>query len=65
MTYENIKAVILKEYKLSPASYRERFNTLRKDNNETYVMFLYWTRISNREVSIPLKNCVSYYCVIG
>jgi len=38
--YDEIKSLILKEYKLNPATYRERFNNLRKQENETYVMFV-------------------------
>ena len=38
-SYDEIKAMILREYKLSPATYREKFNTLRKQDGETYVMF--------------------------
>ena len=38
-SYDEIKTLILREYKLSPATYREKFNTLRKQDGETYVMF--------------------------
>ena len=37
--YEEIKDLILKEYKLSPAAYREKFNMLIKDDSETYAMY--------------------------
>lgn len=37
--YDEIKALILKEYKMSPATYKEKFNTLVKDDNETYGMY--------------------------
>ena len=66
--YDNIKAVILKEYKLSPASYREKFNTLRKDGNETYVMFLSRLRavldsyLESRSVNSFEKVCELLLC---
>ena len=37
--YKEIKSLILKEYKLTPATYREKFNELQKDASETFVMF--------------------------
>jgi len=37
---DDIKALILKEYKLSPAAYKDLFNSLRKNDNETYVMYM-------------------------
>ena len=37
--YQEIKDLILKEYKLSPASYQEKFTTLTKDDSETFTMF--------------------------
>jgi hypothetical protein len=37
--YDVIKATILNELKLNPASYREKFNTLRKEEDETYISF--------------------------
>ena len=37
--FKEIKSLILRENKLTPASYREKFNTLRKEESETFVMF--------------------------
>ena len=37
--YDVIKAAILNELKLNPASYREKFNTLRKEEGETYISY--------------------------
>jgi len=37
--YDEIKALILKEYKMSPATYKEKFNTLVKNDSETYGMY--------------------------
>jgi hypothetical protein len=39
-SYADIKALILKEYKLSPAAYKDLFNSLKKNENETYVMYM-------------------------
>jgi len=44
-SYVDIKALILKEYKLSPAAYKDLFNSLRKNENETYVMYMSRLRI--------------------
>ena len=37
--FKEIKSMILRENKLTPASYREKFNTLRNEESETFVMF--------------------------
>lgn len=37
--YDAIKNLILKENQLTPATYRDKFNTLKKTDSETYVMF--------------------------
>jgi len=48
--YATVKALLLKEYKMSPAMYRETFNTLSKLENETFSMF-----------ASRLKAVLSYY----
>lgn len=48
--YDEIKGLILKEYKLSPAMYRESFNKLCKQEGETFTMFI-----------SRLKAVLSYY----
>ena len=37
--YERLKAAVLKEFKLSPNVYLDRFNTYRKVDSESYVAF--------------------------
>jgi len=37
--YKEVKELILKEYKVSPTMYRDRFNQLSKSEDQTYVMF--------------------------
>ena len=37
--YERLKAAVLKEFKLSPNVYLDRFNTYRKVDSESYVCF--------------------------
>ena len=37
--YERLKAAVLKEFKLSPNVYLDRFNTYRKADSESYVAF--------------------------
>ena len=38
--YDEIKGLILKEYKMSPAMYRDSFNNLTKREGETFAMFI-------------------------
>ena len=49
--YQPIKSLILKEFQLSPATYRETFNSLSKLESETFSMF-----------ATRLKVVLSYYC---
>jgi len=37
--YDELKKLVLVENQLTPATYREKFSSLRKDDSETYVMF--------------------------
>jgi len=37
--YNKLKDAMLKEFQLSPAKYLERFNTYKKPETETYVMY--------------------------
>ena len=37
--YNELKKLVLVENQLTPATYREKFSSLRKDDSETYVMF--------------------------
>ncbi len=38
--YGEVKSMLLKEFKLTPATYLERFNSLLKQHDETYLMFV-------------------------
>jgi hypothetical protein len=38
-SYTKVKDLLLKEYKMSPATYRDSFNTLTKHEGETFAMF--------------------------
>ena len=48
--YTRLKAALLEEFYLSANVYLERFNTCRKDNDETYVAF-----------ASRLKGLLDYY----
>jgi len=48
--YARLKAAVLQEFKLSANVYLERFNTCRRDSDETYVAF-----------SSKLKGLLGYY----
>jgi len=48
--YEKVKSLLLKEYKMSPAMYKETFNTLSKTESETYTLY-----------ASRLKAVLSYY----
>ena len=48
--YARFKAAVLQEFKLSANVYLERFNTCRRDSDETYVAF-----------SSKLKSLLDYY----
>ena len=48
--YERLKAAVLKEFKLSPNVYLDRFNTYRKADSESYVAF-----------ASRLKGLLNYY----
>ena len=48
--YNRLKTSLLQEFKLSAHVYLERFNTCRKDNDETYVAF-----------ASRLKSLLDYY----
>ena len=48
--YERLKVAVLKEFKLSPNVYLDRFNTYRKADSESYVAF-----------ASRLKGLLNYY----
>jgi hypothetical protein len=50
LDYAKVKAMLLHEFKLSPAMLLDRFNSLARNNDETYTLF------ANR-----LKSVLSYY----
>ena len=50
--YERLKAAVLKEFKLSPNVYLDRFNTYRKVDSESYVAF-----------ASRLKGLLNYFCL--
>ena len=66
--YKEVKAAILKEFKLSPNSYLERFNTCAKTGEETYVAFASKLRgllqyyLDSRNVSEFDKLCELLVC---
>jgi len=66
--YKEVKAAILKEFKLSPNSYLERFNTCAKTGDETYVAFASTLRgllqyyLDSRNVSQFDKLCELLVC---
>ena len=63
--YERLKAAVLKEVKLSPNVYLDRFNTYRKVDSESYVAFASRLKgllnyyLESRHVDI-LMVCLSY-----
>ena len=63
--YERLKAAVLKEFKLSPNVYLDRFNTYRKVDSESYVAFASRLKgllnyyLESRHVDI-LMVCLSY-----
>ena len=40
MSYKEVKALLLREYKLTPWAYMNRYQTATKKSDETYVMFV-------------------------
>ena len=40
VSYKDIKTLILAEFQLTPAVYRDRFNALVKESGETYIMYV-------------------------
>ena len=50
--YNAIKKMLLHEFKLTPATYLEKFNTIRKQPEETYILY-----------SARLKSLLDYYLV--
>ena len=50
MTDDDVKSMLLHEFKLSPASFLDKYNSLVRDNDETYTLF------ANR-----LKSVLMYY----
>ena len=49
--YKAVKEMLLREFKLSPAVYLEKFNSESRKNDETYVLY-----------SARLKSLLEYYC---
>ena len=50
--YNSIKKMLLHEFKLTPATYLEKFNTIKKKPEETYILY-----------SARLKSLLDYYLV--
>ena len=50
--YNAIKKMLLHEFKLTPATYLEKFNTIKKQPEETYILY-----------SARLKSLLDYYLV--